>query len=742
MVRAVTPIPFVKARFFDRCGKPLAGGKVYTYEANTTTDKTTYKDPYGLTPNTNPIILDAAGEADIYLDGTYRIRITDRNDVLINDVAKIGSWFSDNLQDTLDNISGAMDDAIKPALQSLDDAINTAAAAGAGINGWTDLLISTQNGRNQRDRNSDFKTLRDYLTNSEITDTKNTVSTTDIADKLQAAFNDTSVSKIYIPDGNYYINKALTCNRDIEIEASPKAIFNFGVSGMISFTGSAELIGKPTADITSLSKEIKLASADTLVKPFDLLCIYNPTDYSFSPHRAYYRSGEFIRAATVTSDTVSTFGNLIDSYTATSVDIYKIKPIRVRLYNFRVSASPSATKSPITITFGQDLVIDNYENINSNIAGITLDRCFNFDINSGIATNLSQLNGLNYGIAISNCQNFRVTGGNHNAARHCIALGGGSGICSVPTREGKISNAVLKSASEGLGSADMHGNCEFITYQNCIISHAHMAGKNVKYDTCTIYGRVDPSITDGSCIWGDEPLGGDFDIIDCTLETNGDGAAFGYIYLATKKPLLADLNINIKNLRIKGSGGGANSKLVQFLSTVAQTKKVNVSIDGVISTLTDLAYCAFIMRSDDTTQALPSDYIVVDNITNTNTSVVCSFIYANATALAAKTRQMRQSGSVVVTSVANAKSVVAALTNFKYAYSKIPTIQMSMSAVGSTAMTENYLNAVGATDPLIVVTPYNAAISNKSCRPGLLSSKALPADKQFLLSWTAEINEV
>jgi len=142
MVRAVTPIPFVKARFFDRCGKPLAGGKVYTYGANTTTDKTTYKDPYGLTPNTNPIILDAAGEADIYLDGTYRIRITDRNDVLVNDVAKIGSWFSDNLQDTLDNISGAMDDAIKPALQNLNDAINTAAAAAAGANGWDANLVA------------------------------------------------------------------------------------------------------------------------------------------------------------------------------------------------------------------------------------------------------------------------------------------------------------------------------------------------------------------------------------------------------------------------------------------------------------------------------------------------------------------------------------------------------------------------------------------------------------------------
>lgn len=171
MVRAVTPIPFVKARFFDRCGKPLTGGKIYTYEANTTTPKVTYKDPYGLTPNTNPIILDAAGEADIYLDGTYRIRITDRNDVVINDVEKIGSWFSDNLQDSLDNVSSAMGEALKPTLQNLEDlvknaelnanselenlrnTINAAAAAGAGANGWTALLVADASGMTQQQVN-------------------------------------------------------------------------------------------------------------------------------------------------------------------------------------------------------------------------------------------------------------------------------------------------------------------------------------------------------------------------------------------------------------------------------------------------------------------------------------------------------------------------------------------------------------------------------------------------------------
>lgn len=180
MVKAVTPIPFVRARFFDRCGKPLSGGKIYTYFANTTTPKVTYKDPYGLTPNTNPIVLDAAGEADIYLDGTYRIRITDKNGVLINDVEKIGAWFSGSLQDGLDNISLAMDDAIKPKLAAFDGliadtknnadvqladlqaAINTAYQYGAGKNGWTTDLI-VEDGLTQKQINAAQSQTNQYI---------------------------------------------------------------------------------------------------------------------------------------------------------------------------------------------------------------------------------------------------------------------------------------------------------------------------------------------------------------------------------------------------------------------------------------------------------------------------------------------------------------------------------------------------------------------------------------------------
>ena len=51
----------VGAQFFDNNGVPLAGGKIYTYEAGTSTPLATYTSSTGNTTHTNPIILDSAG---------------------------------------------------------------------------------------------------------------------------------------------------------------------------------------------------------------------------------------------------------------------------------------------------------------------------------------------------------------------------------------------------------------------------------------------------------------------------------------------------------------------------------------------------------------------------------------------------------------------------------------------------------------------------------------------------------
>ncbi|HEX3161134.1 MAG TPA: hypothetical protein VHQ92_01025 [Pseudolabrys sp.] len=49
-------------------GRPAAGYKIFTYEAGTVTKAVTYTDASGLTPNTNPIILDSRGEASVWVE--------------------------------------------------------------------------------------------------------------------------------------------------------------------------------------------------------------------------------------------------------------------------------------------------------------------------------------------------------------------------------------------------------------------------------------------------------------------------------------------------------------------------------------------------------------------------------------------------------------------------------------------------------------------------------------------------
>lgn len=91
MANLVTSMPMIRARFFDDNGRPLSGGKIYTYEPNTTTPKTTYKDLAATTPNTNPILLDVAGEADIYFDGQYRVIVESWRGEQLYDVDNIGT---------------------------------------------------------------------------------------------------------------------------------------------------------------------------------------------------------------------------------------------------------------------------------------------------------------------------------------------------------------------------------------------------------------------------------------------------------------------------------------------------------------------------------------------------------------------------------------------------------------------------------------------------------------------------
>ena len=91
-----TILPNGKQMFTNGAGAPLAGGKLYTYAAGTSTPKNTYTDSGGVTPNSNPVILDARGEAAVFWSGNYKATLKDSSDNLI--------WTVDNINSTGDAV--------------------------------------------------------------------------------------------------------------------------------------------------------------------------------------------------------------------------------------------------------------------------------------------------------------------------------------------------------------------------------------------------------------------------------------------------------------------------------------------------------------------------------------------------------------------------------------------------------------------------------------------------------------
>lgn len=87
-------------QFFSNDGLPLAGGKLQTYQAGSTTPLATYTDSSGLVANTNPIVLGTSGRPPetIWLEEGffYKFVLSDASDVVIQ---------------TYDNLYGIVDAA-------------------------------------------------------------------------------------------------------------------------------------------------------------------------------------------------------------------------------------------------------------------------------------------------------------------------------------------------------------------------------------------------------------------------------------------------------------------------------------------------------------------------------------------------------------------------------------------------------------------------------------------------------
>lgn len=92
----LSPVFGVAGQLFDDNGNPLAGGKIFTYLAGTTTNATTYTSVSGVIAHSNPIVLDGAGRVpsgEIWLTDGIQYKF------VVQDAAN-------NLIGTYDNLNG------------------------------------------------------------------------------------------------------------------------------------------------------------------------------------------------------------------------------------------------------------------------------------------------------------------------------------------------------------------------------------------------------------------------------------------------------------------------------------------------------------------------------------------------------------------------------------------------------------------------------------------------------------
>ena len=170
----LTPTP--KQQFLDANGNPLAGGKLYTYAAGTTTPLATYTDSSGTVPNSNPIILDSRGEAAVWLGSyAYKFKLTNSADVEV--------W-------TVDNIT---------SIQYLSDALAT--SSGSSLVGFL------QSGTSATSRTVQSK-LRDVVSVKDFGAVGNGVTNDSVA--IQNAINAAVGKQLFLPKGTYLISSAIS----------------------------------------------------------------------------------------------------------------------------------------------------------------------------------------------------------------------------------------------------------------------------------------------------------------------------------------------------------------------------------------------------------------------------------------------------------------------------------------------------------------------------------------------------
>jgi len=638
------------------------------------------------------------------------------NDGLVNYPAAGNTLLAQMLAEGTANIAGQSAQGVANLRGDLAD------AGGASLVGFQqagDAAVV----RTVQDKLSEFVSVKDF---GAVGD-----GLTDDSAAFQAALN-SDAARIHVPAGHYKLNSGISRAGNLVLTGDGfDTLLDFsGASSGLLVSGAISRIEDLAANVVRGARSLSFVSAPS-VSAGDVVCLYNPTDGSWLSDRASYHAGEYFRVHSVSGSAAGVYGEAAAGYSAAAIDVYRLDGANVLLSDFCVRPPTGASVAAVRVLHGEGVRISRLQAINvDRYTGIEVERSFDVAITDVTSVNNSPAVDDEYGITISNCQNVTISGGSNVATRHAIALGGaGAGACLVPNRNVLIHDLTLENVdiSEDTGAADIHGNCENVIYDNCVIRNGLiMNGANVAVRNSKIYGVSDSAGT-GWCVYGSEVRGGTFTIENCELFSRGSAATPGAIYISPSSSMSEKLRLMIRNVTCILPNGTAASRAVMLRSRGA-AHPCNVHVDGFNVDAPSLM--CFLFADEATLATLNSEMLIVENVVGPSGAYLLYPVASNA---AVPTRQMDQAGAVDFTTV-DAQINAAPITTFRYSYSKMPSATTCVSKADGGAQ-----SLIGSAAPISIVY----ALDRQTIRPAIIAhTGTFAAGVAVKMHWRVGINDV
>lgn len=300
-------------------------------------------------------------------------------------------------------------------------------------------------------------------------------------------------------EGEHILPRAAVLPTNILLECGPGFVARNGFSGdggaLISFgDGAVDQLPDISVDISEGDKIITFTAPHGL-KVGQWFIVANPTDYSYSGFRNYYRAGEFFRVQYVQSATsVITEKAAYAAYDKDDVDCYSMPRATVKFSGtFRVEANFTAAQGSVVdfrgITdsdlTGLEVIAEGPVQVIAAVrrsAGLT-----GYGIRLRQTKAADEAPFTDYALLIGNSQQIQFNCVDLHSRRHACALGNGglslpTPVCRDVHVEGIMSNDIRATDStRGITAADHHGNVEHCSYSGIIHGGLAPGGDKNKY---------------------------------------------------------------------------------------------------------------------------------------------------------------------------------------------------------------------------------------------------------------------